>query len=92
MINTETASLTFKCPNKDCKNEFHAHIVEHRGGVNDYGWWIIKCNSCQTIFDTYIGRDVNDSSLISGGSILERLDKEVQNEEDVKEAVKKHSR
>lgn len=88
MINRETATMTFECPK--CKNEFRAHIVEHKGGINDYGWWVIKCDACKTVFDTYIGRDVNDSSLSSGGVILERFDKEISSEKDVKEAVEKY--
>jgi len=87
MIHTEFASLTFKCKNHKCDNEFHAHIVEHKGGINDYGWWIVQCEKCSEIFDVYIGRDVNDSELQSGGQILDRFDKEVYSETEVKEAV-----
>jgi hypothetical protein len=89
MITTDHSTMIFKCGNPECKNEFHANIVQHKGGVNDYGWWIVQCDKCQTIFDTYIGRDVNDSSLAKGGKILERFDKEVQTEQEVKDAVKK---
>lgn len=91
MFGQESSSLRFNCENKDCDNKFSAHIIEHKGGVNDYGWWIIKCDKCQTVFDAYIGRDVNDSSLTSGGTILEKLDKEIYSEEEVKAAVKAHS-
>jgi hypothetical protein len=89
MIDAESSTLTFNCPKKGCKNVFSAHIIEHKGGLNDYGWWIIECSACGEIFDTYIGRDVNDSSLSSGGRLLARMDKEVHNEEDVKTRVKK---
>lgn len=86
----ETSTITFNCKNPKCKNEFKGLIVEHKGGVNDYGWWIVKCKSCKHIFDVYVGRDVNDSSLTSGGEILDRLDREVYTEEKVKEEVEKY--
>lgn len=87
MITTESSTLLFKCGNKECNNDFHANIVKHKGGVNDSGWWIIKCDLCQSIFDVYVGKDVNDSSLESGGRILERFDKDIETEEDVKKAL-----
>lgn len=83
MIHAETSTSFFKCINSDCDNEFKANIVKHKGGVNDYGWWAIECKKCSEIFSNYIGRDVNDSNLASGGKILKRYDKEFYSEDEV---------
>jgi|GEM_PF-6480098 len=83
MVRSESASLTFNCENKNCSNNFSATIVEHRGGVNDYGWWAIKCDKCDEIFIKYIGRDVSDSRLNDGGKIIKRYDKGVYSEDEV---------
>lgn len=81
----------FNCPNPECDNSFEATIVKEKGGFNDKGWWVIQCDSCSTIFDTYVGKDVYDSHLDSGGEILERVEKDDNTtEDDVAEAVKRH--
>jgi hypothetical protein len=85
---TESATMTFECVNPKCDNGFKARIIEHKGGMNDYGSWIVKCRKCNEIFDIYIGRDVNDSSLTSGGQILGKYDKEVYSDERIDEEVK----
>jgi len=74
-------SLFFGCP--ECDGKFEADIVVHRGGVNDYGWWIVACDACGEIFSTWIGRDVRDSNLVKGGRILEIMDRDVHIEEEV---------
>jgi hypothetical protein len=86
---TESATMTFECMNPKCGNGFTARIIEHKGGMNDYGSWIVKCKKCNEIFAIYIGRDVNDSSLTSGGQILGKYDNEVYSDEQIDEAVKK---
>ncbi len=82
----EQSTMNFECP--QCGNKFEAAMIHHPGGVNDYGWWIIKCASCGEIFDLYVGRDVNDSSLTTGGEVLKLMDREVYKQEDVKETIK----
>ena len=89
MIHAETSKSIFNCPNDDCDNEFSANIVKHKGGENDYGWWAIKCGNCGEIFINYIGRDVNDSALTKGGTILKRYDKDVYSEDEVKTDIEK---
>jgi len=67
----ETATLTIPCPK--CKSKI---IINQRwtpGGMNDYGSFKIECGKCSHKFVAEIGRDVNDSDIISGGKILERL-------------------
>ncbi len=82
----ETSTLIFKSPKGV---EFVARMVEHKGGVNDYGWWIVQAERTGEIFSVYVGRDVNDSQLLSGGKILERFDKEIHTEDDVRERMQK---
>jgi len=84
-----TATLQFHCANSNCNASFEAHMVEYPGGVNDYGWWIIQCDICREIFSEYVGRDVNDSRLSSGGKILVRMDRDVCSEEEVHEEVQR---
>ena len=67
-------------------------IIEHKGGVNDYGSWIVKYEKCNEIFDLYICREVNDSSLTSGGQIIGKYDKEIYSDEEIDEEVKKSKR
>jgi hypothetical protein len=57
--------------------------------VNDYGSWIVKCVKCDEVFEKYIGRDVNDSSLESGGQVLGKYDREVYSAERILDEVKK---
>jgi hypothetical protein len=42
------------------------------GGANDYGGWVIQCKSCGKPFDLHIGRDVDFSNIISGGTVLDK--------------------
>jgi len=77
--------LTFSCPN--CGSGLKAEMVVHYGGVNEYGWWIIKCGSCDHFFSEYVGRDVRDSSLSEGGEIVVRLDRDRVSEEEVEQKV-----
>lgn len=79
-------SMTIKCP--ECGHSMEADMVVHVGGVNDYGWWVLRCGGCGHVFDTYVGRDVNDSSLTEGGEILERIDQDEHDEAAVKDRVK----
>ncbi len=88
MITVNGETFMFKCENPNCYNDFKGHQVVHKGGINDYGWWIVKCEKCGFIFQIYVGRDVNDSSLVSGGEILRKFDKEIDTEKDVLLAVK----
>jgi hypothetical protein len=86
---TELSTMNFECINSKCDNKFQARIIEHKGGMNDYGSWIVKCKKCNEIFDVYIGRDVNESSLVSGGRVLGKYDKESYSAEQIAEEVEK---
>jgi hypothetical protein len=76
-------SITTSCKNPKCKNELRIRIVEDAKKKNYYGWWIVRCNRCKEIFDINVGKDVYDSLLISGGTILQRLDTEKTDETQV---------
>ena len=86
-MSTEVSTLLFECPT--CKNQLEASMVRERGGINDSGWWIIECSECESIFSNYVGKDVNDSHLRSGGKIIKKLDKDCYTEEEVKAEVEK---
>ena len=84
---TESATMTFGCENTKCDNKFTARIIEHKGGMNDYGSWIVQCKKCNEIFSVYVGRDVNDSNLTSGGQVLGNYDREMSADEKIEEEV-----
>ena len=86
---TESSSLTFKCTKSKCKNLLHARIVEHSGGLNDYGSWIVKCEKCKSVFSIYIGRDVNDSRLTSGGEILGKYNSDIYTDKMIRNEIRK---
>ena len=86
---TGTTTLIFKCQNAECNNEFTARIIEHRGGLNDEGSWIVKCRKCKDIFSINVGRDVNDSSLTSGGTILGKYCRDAYTMEDIEDEINK---
>ena len=78
-------TLEFQCPH--CDATCIAEMVVHWGGVNDYGWWIVRCGTCSHLFSQYVGRDVNDSLLREGGEVLEVLDRAIYTKEDVEERL-----
>jgi hypothetical protein len=85
----ELATTTFECFNPECDNEFTAQIIEYKKRPNHEGSWIVKCETCDEIFDLYMGEDINDSSLISGGQILGRYNHEFYSDDGIDDEVRK---
>lgn len=69
-----TESLTIVCNNTTCRNEWRIRVMGPHKGTTASGWWIVKCARCNSIFELYIDKHVNTNLLISGGTILRRLD------------------
>ena len=77
----ETAIILTSC--LKCGNEIKIQQVWTPGGMNDYGGWVIECGKCSTKMHIRIGRDVNDSNMISGGKKLDSYDDEIGNQTEV---------
>ena len=71
---TEEALIVHAC-NK-CGNEIRIRRVWHPGGANDYGSLIVRCDKCGEICEINIGRDVYESDVLSGATLLERKDRD----------------
>lgn len=76
----ETATLIVRCPH--CTNEVTIEKRWTPGGVNDYGGWVIQCK-CKQHFAVRIGRDVSDSNILSGGTVVAKYDDELKNKQEV---------
>ncbi len=65
----ERSMMITKCPS--CSNKIIINKVWYPGGLNDYGSFVVECNNCKHVFDIYVGRDVDASSVESGAKIIE---------------------
>ena len=83
----EHATLTVGCTTPGCQGEFVVDKTWTPGGVNDYGGWIIQCAICTHPNDVEVGRDVNDSRLVSGGRILSSWDRDMDDRNDERAKV-----
>ncbi len=66
----ERAIRIIKCPK--CGNEIIVNQVWYPGGCNDYGSFILECNNCKNVFDFYLGRDLDASSVVQGAILIDR--------------------
>lgn len=66
----EKARLITNCPK--CGNEILIDKVWYPGGCNDYGSFEVECLECHKVFDIFIGRDIDASSVISGAKELKK--------------------
>lgn len=66
-------AVTVNCLNSNCGSEWHIRMVDD-SEIKRPGWWIVKCNRCSQIYDLRINANVYSSLLISGGTILQRID------------------
>ena len=67
---TESETLFTKCPN--CGNPIVIRKVWIPGGCNDYGSFLVECLKCKNRFEIYVGRDVDESSIESGATLIEK--------------------
>ena len=77
MIEIKYMTEVVKCPNKTCKNNIHLSIGKVPGGVNDYGGWILECESCKTKFPYNVKNPDDYSSVKNGAKIIGSWDKDV---------------
>lgn len=73
----QTRTLSVQCTNPGCDGELQIQQNWDEGGVNDAGGMIIECRICAQPNDVYIGIDIYDSRLLSGGKILGAYDSEI---------------
>lgn len=71
----ECSTVITSCP--QCKSKIEINRCWTPGGINDSGGFILKCSSCGYVFDKYIGKDINDSRVVSGATVLDTYDNEV---------------
>ena len=87
-MSRETATIHAKCTaTPDCVGLFEIEQVWEAGGVNDRGGWVVECAVCSQPNHVRIGRDVNDSRMVSGGKKLDAYDDELG---DKGEVLKRH--
>lgn len=77
----ERATQYGSCPN--CGQQIIIDQLWTAGGVNDYGGYVLQCAKCKTVFAHQLGRDIMDSRVVSGATVLATYDDEVGNEADV---------
>lgn len=66
-----------------CKNPVEIDQSWTSGGMNDYGGFVLECDKCGDKFVVHVGKDVNDSRVRSGATLLDRYDDEVNNRDEV---------
>lgn len=79
------AHLQSACPK--CSSKIEAEQNWTAGGINDYGGWVLRCNSCGALFHLRLGRDINDSRVIHGATVVDAYDDELKNKDEI---LKKH--
>lgn len=80
------AHLQTACPK--CGSKIEAEQNWTAGGINDYGGWVLKCNSCGALFHIRLGRDINDSRVICGATVIDTYHDELRNRDEI---LRKHS-
>lgn len=73
------AHVTTNCP--ECTAPIEISQNWTAGGMNDYGGWVLKCNACSNAFPFHLGRDIYDSSVIKGATVLDTYNDEVGDKE-----------
>jgi hypothetical protein len=77
----ERATQYGYCPS--CQQQVVIDQLWTAGGVNDYGGYVLECGKCKTVFAHRLGRDIMDSRVVSGATVLATYDDEMGNEADV---------
>jgi hypothetical protein len=77
----ESAYIETTCDN--CDNKIEINQIWTPGGVNDRGGWVVECEKCSKKLHVRIGRDVNDSQMISGGKKIDSYDDELKNKDQI---------
>jgi hypothetical protein len=71
-MHDKVALVETSCPH--CQGQV---VIEKRWsiGLNSYGGWVMRCalESCKKIFALNIGRDVYESKLLSGASLIKKF-------------------
>ena len=63
-----------------CGNEILIDKIWERGGVNDKGGYVLKCNRCESVFAFRLGKDINSSRVRNGAKLLATYDDEIGDE------------
>ena len=66
-----------KCPK--CGANISLRIGRYRGGINDSGGWVLKCNGCASLFPLEVKNPDDASSVLSGAAIVDNWDDEIKN-------------
>ena len=77
----ETALVCTQCLR--CSNEVTITNRWTPGGMNDYGGYVLECSTCHKPFAFRLGRDINDSSVDTGATVLATWDEELNNKAEV---------
>ena len=85
----EANELSFYCTNVECNNEFVNECSRHKGVMSEFGSWIVKCEKCGEIFSIFIGDDLRDTMLLSGGEIIGIYDADIYSDIELENQVLK---
>lgn len=66
-----------KCPN--CRANIHLKVGRYQGGFNDSGGWVLKCDTCASLFPIEVKNPDDASGVVSGATIMESWDNEIGN-------------
>ena len=81
MLETERSTLSTQCP--ACSQPVQIAQQWTAGGIIDYGGYVLKCSRCGHVYHLRLGRDINDSLVVSGASVVEAYDDDVGNKAEV---------
>lgn len=79
----ENTTVSAVCPNPECGQTV---IINQRwavGEMNDYGGYVLECTKCRTKYHYYLGRDINDSAVVSGAKVLDKYDRHLADKAEV---------
>jgi|HubBroStandDraft_2_1064218.scaffolds.fasta_scaffold139497_2 hypothetical protein len=77
-MTNRTVRLEVRCESERCKNVIAIEQNWTVGGPNDRGGFIVKCIECRSVFDVYVGEDVDASILVGGGWYLDSYDMDIE--------------
>lgn len=54
-----------------------------KGGVNDSGGYVLQCEKCSNKFAFHLGKDIYDSRVLRGATVVDTYDDGLENKDEV---------
>jgi hypothetical protein len=80
-VDVSHVNQVIKCPDAKCGNNIGISQGSYRGGYNDYGGWILRCDSCKKCFGYGVKNPDDASSVKYGAGVVVSWDSELENME-----------